>query len=79
MVLRYLKLLLKTQTCVGRLVNNPSNYILTTTTMPPIRSRKSRARYFTPPLELTCSEGQIKTPQRYAILIAKVLAQELNI
>jgi hypothetical protein len=47
--------------------------------MPPIRTRKSRARYFTPPLDLTCSDGQIKTPQRCAVLTAKVLAQELNI
>jgi hypothetical protein len=47
--------------------------------MPPIRTRKSRARHFTPPLELTCSNGQIKTPQRSAILTAKLLAQELNI
>ena len=47
--------------------------------MPPVRTRKSRARHFTPPLELTCSNGQIKTPQRSAILTAKLLAQELNI
>jgi hypothetical protein len=47
--------------------------------MPQIRTRKSRARYFTPPLELTCSDGQIKTPQHSAILTAKLLAQELNI
>jgi len=60
-------------------VNNLSFYSLTTTTMPPIRTRKSRARHFTPPLELTCSNGQIKTPQRSAILTAKLLAQELNI
>jgi hypothetical protein len=30
--------------------------------MPPIRTRKSRARYFTPPPELTSYNGQIKTP-----------------
>jgi hypothetical protein len=47
--------------------------------MPPIRTRRTRARHFTPPLELTCSDGQIKTPQRCAILTAKLLAQELKI
>jgi hypothetical protein len=47
--------------------------------MAPIRTRRSRARHFTPPCELTCSDGQIKTPQRCAILTARLLAQELNI
>ena len=47
--------------------------------MAPIRTRRSRARHFTPPCELSCSDGQIKTPQRCAILTAKLLAQELNI
>ncbi len=47
--------------------------------MPPIRTRRSRARYFTPPPELTSYTGQIKTPQRYAILFVKVLTQELNV
>jgi hypothetical protein len=47
--------------------------------MPPIRTRRSRARHFTPPIELSFSEGQIKTPQRCAVLTAKVLSQELGI
>jgi hypothetical protein len=47
--------------------------------MPPIRTRRSRARHFTPPIDLSFSDGQIKTPQRCAVLTAKVLAQELNI
>jgi hypothetical protein len=47
--------------------------------IPLIRTRRSRARYFTPPPELTSYTGQIKTPQRCAILFAKVLAQELNV
>ena len=47
--------------------------------MPPIRTRVSRARYFTPPIELSYSDGQVKTPQRSAVLAAKVLSQELDI
>jgi hypothetical protein len=47
--------------------------------MPPIRTRKSRARHFTPPPDLSFSEGQIKTPQRCGVLYAKIFAQELNI
>jgi hypothetical protein len=47
--------------------------------MPPIRTRKSRARHFTPPPELTSYNGQAKTPQRVAILTAKLLSQELNV
>jgi hypothetical protein len=47
--------------------------------MPPIRTHRSRARHFTPPIELSFSEGQIKTPQRCAVLTAKVLSQELGI
>ena len=47
--------------------------------MPSIRTRKSRARHFTPPIELSFSEGQIKTPQRCAVLAAKVFSQELGI
>ena len=47
--------------------------------MPPIKTRASRARHFTPPIELSCSDGQVKTPQRSAVLAAKVLSQELNI
>ena len=47
--------------------------------MPPIRTRKPRARHFTPPIELSFSEGQIKTPQRCAVLAAKAFSQELGI
>ncbi|KIN01395.1 hypothetical protein OIDMADRAFT_145468 [Oidiodendron maius Zn] len=47
--------------------------------MAPIRTRRSCARHFMPPCELTCSDGQIKTLQRCAILTARLLAQELNI
>ena len=47
--------------------------------MPPIRSHKSRARYFTPPPELSNYEGQAKTPQRCGVLYAKLFAQELGI
>jgi hypothetical protein len=47
--------------------------------MSPIRSRRSRARHFTPPIELSFSEGQIKTPQRCVVLAAKAIAQELRI
>jgi hypothetical protein len=43
------------------------------------RPRKPRARHFTPPIELSFSEGQIKTPQRCAVLAAKAFAQELCI
>jgi hypothetical protein len=47
--------------------------------MPPIRTRKSRARHFTPPPDLSFSEGQIKTPQRCGVLYAKAFSQELGI
>ena len=47
--------------------------------MAPVRTRRSHARHFTLPCELTCSDGQIKTPQRCAILTARLLTQELNI
>jgi hypothetical protein len=47
--------------------------------MAPIKTRRSRVRHFTPPCELTCSDGQMKTPQRCAILTARLLVQELNI
>jgi hypothetical protein len=44
-----------------------------------IRSRKSRARHFTPPPDLSFSEGQAKTPQRCGVLFAKLYSQELGI
>ena len=44
-----------------------------------IRSRKSRARYFTPPPDLSSSQGQVKTPQRCGVLYAKAFSQELGI
>ena len=47
--------------------------------MPPIRTRKSRARYFTPPPDLSNYDGQAKTPQRCGVLYAKLYAQELGI
>jgi len=47
--------------------------------MPPIRTRRSRARYFTPPIEFSQSDSQVKTPQRSAVLAAKLLSQELCI
>ena len=43
------------------------------------KPRKPRARHFTPPIELSFSEGQIKTLQRCAVLAAKAFAQELRI
>ena len=43
------------------------------------RSRKSRARPYTPPPDLSSYEGQAKTPQRTAVLCAKLYAQELGI
>jgi hypothetical protein len=47
--------------------------------MAPIRTHRSRARYFTPPCELTYSDGQIKTLQRCGVLYAKLYSQELGI
>jgi hypothetical protein len=44
-----------------------------------IRSRKSVARHYTPPTELSQSDGQAKTPQRAAVIAAKAFAQELGI
>lgn len=44
-----------------------------------IRSHKSRARHFTPPIDLSVSEGQAKTPQRCGVLYAKAFSQELGI
>jgi hypothetical protein len=56
-------------------VNKPSFWLL----MARIRSRKSVARHFTPPIELSLSEGHAKTPQRSAVIAAKAYAQELGI
>ena len=48
--------------------------------MPPIRTRKSVARHFTPPIDLFHHSGeQVKTPQRCGVLYAKAFAQELGI
>jgi hypothetical protein len=44
-----------------------------------IRLRKSVARHFTPPRELSQPEGQAKTPQRAAVIAAKAFTQELGI
>jgi hypothetical protein len=44
-----------------------------------IRARKSVARHYTPPRELSQSDGQAKTPQRAAVIAAKAFAQELGI
>ena len=44
-----------------------------------VRSRKSVARHFTPPIELSQSNGHATTPQRSAVLAAKAFAQELGI
>lgn len=44
-----------------------------------IRSRKSVARHYTPPIELSQSDGHVKTPQRAAVIAAKAFAQELGI
>lgn len=43
------------------------------------RSRKSVARYYIPPPELSLAEGQAKTPQQAAIIAAKAFVQELGI
>lgn len=47
--------------------------------MPPIRTHNSRTRHFTPPPDLSLSEGQIKTPQRCGVLYARAFSQVLNI
>ena len=43
------------------------------------RARKSVARHYTPPKELSQLDGQAKTPQRAAVIAAKAFAQELGI
>jgi hypothetical protein len=43
------------------------------------RVRPSVARHFTPPIELSQSNGHAKTPQRSAVLAIKLVAQELKI
>jgi hypothetical protein len=43
------------------------------------KRRKSRARHFTPPRDLSTYVGQPKTPQRANVLFAKALSQRLNI
>jgi hypothetical protein len=44
-----------------------------------IRSRKSVARHYTPPVELSQADRQAKTPQRAAVIATKAFAQELDI
>jgi hypothetical protein len=44
-----------------------------------ITSRKSRARHFTPPAQLSTYEGQVKNPQRSGVIFAKLYSQELGI
>ncbi len=47
--------------------------------MPPIRTRKSRARHFTPPPDLCKLEGQADTPRRASVFYARLYSQALNI
>ena len=47
--------------------------------MPPIRTRKSRARPFTSPPDLLESTGHPKTPQRCGVIWAKLFSQKLGI
>ncbi|KAE8449326.1 hypothetical protein EG329_008227 [Mollisiaceae sp. DMI_Dod_QoI] len=47
--------------------------------MPPIRTRKSRARHFTPPPDLCKLEGQADTPRRAGVFYARLYSQALNI
>ena len=43
-----------------------------------IKPRKSRARYYTPPPELSAKEGHATTPQRTAVIVAKCISQAIN-
>jgi len=48
--------------------------------MPPIRTRRSVAHHFTPPIDLFHQSGeQVKTPHRCGVLYAKAFAQELGV
>lgn len=48
--------------------------------MPPIRTRKRRARHFTPPPDLCPEEvGHASTPRRAGVFWAKVFGQEMGI
>jgi hypothetical protein len=49
--------------------------------MPPMRSRRPRARHFTPPPDLlhTSDHSHPKTPSRCGVLWAKAFAQKLGI
>ncbi|TVY57689.1 hypothetical protein LCER1_G002685 [Lachnellula cervina] len=42
-------------------------------------ARKTRARYYTPPPELSESQKQAATPNRSAVITAKLIAQEMGI
>ena len=44
-----------------------------------IRSRKTRARLYTPPPDVSQYDGHPKTPQRAGVLFAKLFSQELGI
>ena len=58
----------------GLHVNN-----LIKTQMGRIWSRKLVARHYTPPTELSQSDGQEKIPQRAAVITAEMFAQELGV
>jgi hypothetical protein len=60
-------------------VNKPTFSLLLLVKMSCTTSRKSCVRYFTPPTDLSFSEGKIKTPQRCRVLFAKAYSQELSI
>jgi hypothetical protein len=60
-------------------VNKPTLLPLLLVKMGRITSRKSCARHFTPPSDLSLFEGQAKTPQRCGVLFAKLYSQELGI
>jgi DDE superfamily endonuclease len=46
--------------------------------MHPQKTRRSRARHFTPPLDLNQCDGQARTPQRAGVFYAKLFAQALG-
>jgi hypothetical protein len=54
-------------------------FSLLRTTMAPQRTRKSRARYYTPPPEFTTREGHAETPHRSAVIAIKLVFQEVGL
>jgi hypothetical protein len=64
---------------IDYLLVNKSIYLLLLHKMGRIKTRKSRARHFTPPLDLAEYTGQAKTPQRSGVFVAKALAQKIGI